>query len=165
MINTETQEKMIQKWKEIFETNYYVQEEKEKELMYQDKKDDIQQKIQELSPEKKETPRKYAKMGYPMEIAQEEMNEIQKQIDALEVQLQELSENANFEDFLVRLPYITEKLHELADNTLNNEENEEFRSNLQRLMQLTLHELKIDNKKSLKIRLFEGLDAMKKLKK
>ena len=84
--------------------------------------------------------------------------ELFEQIQDIEMKLETMKENENFEEFLQRIPEVINNLHELARNTLNNAENQAFREQVKELMQFTLHELTLNNKKALKIRLFEALE-------
>lgn len=52
---------------------------------------------------------------------------------------------------------IINHIHELASNMLNNEEKSEYRNDIKILIEMIVHELEINNKKELIIKLFEGL--------
>lgn len=130
---------------------------KELEAEHEQKEILLQQKSH-LEEEIKGADLKYAKLWYGADIAQAMKKELFEQIQDIEMKLETMKENENFEDFLKRIPEIINNLHELASNMLTNEENEWFREQIKELMQYTLHELTLNNKKELKIKLLDALE-------
>ncbi len=86
---------------------------------------------------------------------------MQAEINEIYTDLENLKSNTDFKDFIHRIPGIVQNLHELADNMLTEAESEDFRDDLKRLMDYMLHELTLNNKKSLKIELFKGFSEIK----
>ena len=71
-----------------------------------------------------------------------------------------LSESNNIEEYLDRLPEILLDLHELASKAQSEADYEDMRNDIKQLMELVSHELILDNKKELKVKLFEGLENL-----
>ena len=64
------------------------------------------------------------------------------------------------EDFLERLPKILSEIVELSSEALITDENEKKKENIIKLFEITVSNFSVSNKKELKIKLFEVLDAL-----
>ena len=84
----------------------------------------------------------------------------EKEILEIENQIDILSESTNIEQYLDRLPKILSDLHELASKVQSEADYEDMRNDIKQLMEIVSHELILDNKKELKVKLFEGLEKL-----
>ncbi len=97
-------------------------------------------------------------------IAKEAMEDIQKEINSIEITIQELSEHTDMEEFLVLLPEVLSKTFELCGKAISNKKIEGIKDELDKLIKLATFELSVSTKKELTVKLFEGLEDVLKLK-
>lgn len=64
------------------------------------------------------------------------------------------------EQYLERLPEIVQKLHELSSKVLSEADYEGMRNDIKQLIEIVSHELILNNKKELKVKLSEVLENL-----
>ncbi len=90
----------------------------------------------------------------------ETKNETSKSIQALENQISEMNSNRDIEKYLEKIPNILFETVELACNAINKANSEGFKEDILKLLEFTTVELTIDNKKDLKVKVFQVLDRL-----
>lgn len=141
-----------------------------KEEMVQEKKkqeaeiEKLTEQKKLLEKEKSEIDLKAFRLWYDASVANAMKESTQEQIKALEIQIQDLSESSDFEQYLDRLPEILKDLHELASKVLSEADYQDSRDEIRQLIQLVSHELTLTTKKELKVKLFEGLENLEIVK-
>ena len=122
----------------------------------------FQKKKEELEQERKNYRRDALKMGYSREEITETTKDMDDAIKLIESQIMELSDNTDMEVYLEKLPEMLLKTVELASNTINKAKIEGFKNDIKLLLEITTVELTINNKKELKVKLFDVLDRLVK---
>ena len=84
----------------------------------------------------------------------------QQEIESLEEQIISLSENTDIEEFIEQLPEILWKITELMGEFIQEADYEGNRENIKKLIAITTNELYINDKKELKVKLFDWLDSI-----
>lgn len=134
-------------------------QEKQKEKEERKKqKEVLQQKIKELEEQKKQVRINAIIQMRPQEMIDETMQFMDKEIETIKNEMENLNNDEDFSEFVARIPEIIIHLHKHLEKGLIEGENEEQREEIKKLMELTLHKLTLTNKKALKIRLFETLE-------
>ena len=120
----------------------------------------LQKQKEKLQEEKKE----YRKKAVLAEFTKQEIDDVtddmDKSIALLDEKISEFSSNLPFEDFIEKLPLILLEIVELVDNALNKEQIEDKQKDLMELFEITVANFSVDNKKELKIKLFDVLDRV-----
>ena len=83
-----------------------------------------------------------------------------KEIYDIQIQIDALSESTDMEQYLERLPEILKKLHELTSNVLCEADLDDMRDDVKKLIDIVAHELVINNKKELKVELYDTLNNL-----
>mgnify|MGYP000939283824 FL=1 len=100
--------------------------------------------------------------GFTAEVSEKAKLSIQKEIDDIDNQILELSEEVDIEKFFERLPEVLAKVFELSTKVLVEEESEVKKEEVYKVIELAVFELNPITKKELKIKLFPVLEAVKK---
>lgn len=98
--------------------------------------------------------------NYDQEIIDELVQDVDKAIKIIEEQIIELSEWNEYETLIEELPKTLMETFELSLSSFNKAENEQKKENIFKLLEMTAFELSVDNKKELKIKLFEVIDTL-----
>lgn len=101
-----------------------------------------------------------AKGALSEEIYAEAVVDVEKDIKLIDEQINELSEGSDMEMYLRRLPKVLTETFELMGNMLHEAKNTDKRDDLFKLVELTTFELTVNNKKELKVKLFDVLDSL-----
>lgn len=133
---------------------------REKEINADTKKQ-LENKKQELEIEKKTILKNAIKWGFRVEDANEMIRDTEKEIRAIENQIEELSKSTDMEQFINRLPEVINETFELASKMLSSADIETMRDDIEQLLEICTFELTINEKKELKIKLFDGLEGWK----
>ena len=120
----------------------------------------LEKQMEDIEQEKKKYRREAIKMGYSKEEINETTQEMDADIKRIQHQIDEFSENTEMEKYLMRLPEVLIKTFELASNVLQEKKNERIKEDILKLVELTTFELTVDNKKELKVKLFDVLDKL-----
>ena len=137
----------------------FDREKGEQEIRDQQKKG-LEQKKQILEEEKKSINKKAFKLGYTAEMANEMKEDTEKEIYDIQIQIDALSESTDMEQYLERLPEILKKLHELTSNVLCEADLDDMRDDVKKLIDIVAHELVLNNKKELKVELYDTLNNL-----
>jgi len=87
------------------------------------------------------------------------IRDTEKEIRAIENQIEELSKSTDMEQFINRLPEVINETFELASKMLSSADIETMRDDIEQLLEICTFELTINEKKELKIKLFDGLEG------
>lgn len=128
----------------------------QRELMITNLKD----KIKDLEEKKKIYRRDAVIAWYDKEEIFETSRDMEIEIKQIESEIDELVDDTDLEKYLDRMPEILTKIHELASKSLTDEDMEEISEDLFLLIQITTHELNVNNKKKLKVELNPVLSSM-----
>ena len=79
-------------------------------------------------------------------------------IRKIDIALEEFNNDSDLDKYLERLPIILFKTFELGSNAIKQAENLESKNDILKLIELTTFELSVNNKKELKVKLFDVLD-------
>lgn len=112
------------------------------------KKEDIENEIISFS-------RSAIKMGYSKDLTEKAIITMQNDIKRIENDIQIYSENSDTEKYLKRLPEVLWKIFELMEQALFKEDLIGIEDDLLKLIDLTTFELTVNEKKELKIKLFD----------
>jgi hypothetical protein len=123
-------------------------------------RENLVEKKQLLEEEKKNIDKKAFKLGYSAEIAKEMKKDTEKEIQDIQEQIDILSGSTDIEQYLDRLPEILFDLHELSGRVLTEADYEESRNDIKQLIELVSHELTLNDKKELKVKLLDGLENL-----
>lgn len=121
---------------------------------------ELQKRKSNLLEEKFWVSKKYAKLGYSVDVANAEIEDMEKEIQSIDKEIEEFWEITDYERYLERLPEILNKIHELVSRVLSQEDYESFRKDLVQLIDITAHELILNKKKELKIELNDPLNKL-----
>lgn len=143
----------------LSQATVFDREKGEQEIRDQQKKW-LEQKKQILEEEKKNINKKAFKLGYTAEMANEMKEDTDKEIYDIQIQIDALSESTDMEQYLERLPEILKKLHELTSNVLCEADLDDMRDDVKKLIDIVAHELVINNKKELKVELYDTLNNL-----
>ncbi len=100
------------------------------------------------------------KLGFKREFADDEAKKMEERLNQIDVAINELEGNSKLSDLLDKLPGIMAKIVELSSQALWKAKLRERREEIKLILEIIWVELQIDNKKELKIKLFEGLEGM-----
>ncbi len=89
-----------------------------------------------------------------------ESGDMDKAIHLIESEISEFTDDIDIEEYLDRLPEVLSKTFELASNDLFKSKTNDMKDDLLKLIEITTFELTVNNKKELKIKLFEVLDRL-----
>lgn len=128
-----------------------------------DTKKQLENKKKQLKEEKLQIDKKYAKLGYSADIANEAVKDMEKEIQLIDNQIDKLWRSTDMEQFIERLPEVLNKTFELASKVLSNEDIVTLKKDIEQLLEICTFELTINNKKELKIKLFDGLEKFDNL--
>lgn len=120
----------------------------------------LQNQKQKFEEEKKTIMKNALKGGFTMELANETIQDTQREIETIEWRLEKLWESTDIEQFLERLPEVLSKTFELASKVLSSAEINTLNDDLRQLIELVTFELEINTKKELTVKLFEGLNNL-----
>ncbi len=149
-----------EKLKEAFSQATVFDREKEEQWMRDQQKKELEQKKQILEEEKKSINKKAFKLGYSAEVANEMREDTEKEIYNIQTQIDSLAESTDMEQYLERLPEILKKLHELTSNVLCEADIDDMRDDVKKLIDIVAHELVLNNKKELKVELYDTLNNL-----
>ncbi len=113
-----------------------------------------------LEEERKSYRKKAPIMGYSFEEIKETTEEYDTNISLLDSEIAEVSQSTHMDKYLERIPEILCSTFELANSTLTEAEKGEKKENLLKLLELTTFELTVNDKKELKVKLFDVLDRL-----
>lgn len=88
------------------------------------------------------------------------MEDTKKSIKLANDKINELSEGSDMDKYLVKLPEVLTETFELMEDALPKAKKPIKKEDLLKLFELTTFELTVNNKKELKIKLFDVLDAL-----
>ncbi len=83
-----------------------------------------------------------------------------KQIALIDEQISEAVKTSELEGYLDRLPEVLQKTFELATKLDQKREIKEMRDDITKLVQITTFELEVNNKKELKVKLYDVLTSL-----
>ena len=98
--------------------------------------------------------------GFSIDIANEAVCDIEKEITSIDSQIEELSQSSDIEEFLGRLPDILWKTFELSSKVLSGADIEAMKADILKLIEICTFELSINTKKELKVKLFWPLEEV-----
>ena len=110
------------------------------------------------------TPMELAALRYPYEYVEKVVSWIDQDIKELDKNIERLSQNSSIEEFLDKIPEVITKIFELCSKALSNQEISAIKDEVIKLVEITTFELSVSTKKELKVKLFEGLEDVLKLK-
>jgi molecular chaperone DnaK (HSP70) len=99
-------------------------------------------------------------MGYNKAEIDETTKDMESAINRIDEEINEFSENSDMEKYLDRLPEVLLKTFELASNAVQKREIKDIHDDVLKLLELTTFELTVNNKKELKVKLFDVLDRL-----
>lgn len=126
----------------------------------EEEREQLQAQNEKLEEGKKTILKNALKWGYPIEIANELIQDIEKEIESGKLRLEKLWESTDIEQFMERLPEVLSKTFELASRVLSNTDINTFKNDLRQLIEIVTFELEISTKKELTVKLFEGLNNL-----
>jgi hypothetical protein len=98
--------------------------------------------------------------GFSKEEIDRESSDMDKAINLIESEISEFTDDTDIEAYLIRLPEVLSKTFELASNAIFKSKTQDMKDDLLKLIEITTFELTVNNKKELKIKLFEVLDRL-----
>ena len=119
----------------------------------------IKQK-ESFESQKRDYRKKAVIAGFTKEEIDLESEDMDRQIQLLENEINEFSVDTDIDKFLVRLPEVLSKTFELASNVLFKGKTQDNKDDLLKLIEISTFELTVNNKKELKVKLFEVLDRL-----
>ncbi len=96
--------------------------------------------------------------GYPLELVNEAVESKNIEIKTIEDKIQTLSQAGEIEHFIDTLPDILAKTFELSKKAIMDQEFEQSREDIMKLIEITTFELTVNTKKELRITLFDWLE-------
>ena len=121
---------------------------------------EFEQQKKKLQEEKMCIDKKALRLWYGADVANEMKQDVENEIQDIETQIELLSESSNIEEYLYRMPEILLDLHELSSRVLSEADYEGMRNDIKQLIEITSHELILNNKKELKIKLSDVLESL-----
>jgi hypothetical protein len=121
---------------------------------------ELERKKSELETKKDSIEDEAWDRGFDIEFVNRRKRQIDSDIQNIQSQIDTLVESSSVEEYLNRLPEILQNLHELSSNVLSNAVYTSWRNDLKQLIELTTHELILNDKKELKVKLFDALEKL-----
>lgn len=146
--------------KSFFEQSPIFDSDREWKILQEKQKVELENKKLVLEEEKKTIRKNGIKWGYTAEETNETIADTEKEIQSIEDQIKALWESTDMEQYLERLPEIVQKLHELSSKVLSEADYEGMRNDIKQLIEIVSHELILNNKKELKVKLSEVLENL-----
>lgn len=131
-----------------------------KKKLKEDEREQLQAQNEKLEEGKKTILKNALKWGYPIEIANELIQDIEKEIESGKWRLEKLWESTDIEQFMERLPEVLSKTFELASKVLSSADINTLKIDLRQLIEIVTFELEISNKKELTVKLQPGLNNL-----
>lgn len=101
--------------------------------------------------------------GYDKDIVDELVQDKQNEIINIQNRIQDVSQDTEIESFIDILPDILAKTLELSKKAFMNQDFEQSREDIMKLIEITTFELSINTKKELRIKLFDWLASFEKV--
>lgn len=101
--------------------------------------------------------------GYDKEIVDELVQEQQSAINTIKEKIYNLSQETEIEQFIDALPDILAKTFELSKKAFLDQDFEQSRQEIMKLIEITTFELTVNTKKELRIKLFDWLASFEKV--